>query len=98
MQKNEPKSPGPDGRPRDADTQGLTQAAGEGHAPDSAGQLKARLPHERDESATATGDRTRERPTPSACQISKAGEDVKAARVDTDRRGVSNDVPNDSQP
>jgi len=53
-----------------------------------------RLPHERDESAGATGDRLRESPTPSDRQISQAGEDVERGLVDTDRRGVPNDVPN----
>jgi hypothetical protein len=53
-----------------------------------------RLPHERDESARATGDRLRENPAPSDRQISQAGEDVERGLVDTDRRGVPNDVPN----
>jgi hypothetical protein len=96
MQKKEPESPGPDGRPRDADTHSVTQAWGVGKAPDVADQGAARLPHERDESATATGDRTKEDPTPSKRQITKAGEDVAAGRVDTDRRGVPDDVPKGS--
>jgi len=53
-----------------------------------------RLPHERDESARATGDRLRETPVPSDRQISQAREDVGRGLVDTDRRGVPNDVPN----
>lgn len=53
-----------------------------------------RLPHERDESARGTGDRLRENPAPSDRQISQAGEDVERGLVDTDRRGVPNDLPN----
>jgi len=96
MQKNEPKSPGPDGRPQDADTRNVTQALGVGNGPDTADQPHTRLPHERDESAKATGDRLKEDPTPSDRQISKAGEDVASGRVDTERRGVPNDVPKGS--
>lgn len=96
MQKNEPKPVGPDGRPRDADTQSVTQAWGVSNSPDTEDQGHARLPHERDESAAATGDRMKEDPTPSARRISKAGEDVAAGRVDTDRRGIPDDVPKGS--
>ena len=53
-----------------------------------------RLPHERDESARATGDRLQETPTPSGREISQAGEDVKRGLVDTDRRGIPDDLPN----
>jgi len=53
-----------------------------------------RLPHERDESARATGERRQEKPRPSEQQISQAGEDVESGLVDTDRRGVPNDLPN----
>ena len=52
-----------------------------------------RLPHERDESARATGDRLAERPPPSDKQISRAAEDVERGRLDTDRRGIPNDLP-----
>jgi hypothetical protein len=52
-----------------------------------------RLPHERDESARAKDDRLREKPPPSQKQISQAGEDVERGLVDTDRRGVPNDLP-----
>ena len=52
-----------------------------------------RMPHERDESARATGDRLRETPAPSERRITDAGRDVERGIVDTDRRGVPNDVP-----
>ena len=51
------------------------------------------MPHERDESARATGDRLREKPVPSERQISDAVRDIERGAVDTDRRGVPNDVP-----
>lgn len=52
-----------------------------------------RTPHERDESAGATGNRLHENPVPSDEQISQAHDDVEEGRIDTDRRGVPNDVP-----
>ena len=96
MQKNERRSAGPDGRPHDADTKGVTQAWGADNAPDTADQRHARLPHERDESAKAAGNRMKEDATPADRRISKAGEDIASGRVDTDRRGVPNDVPKGS--
>ena len=53
----------------------------------------SQLPHERDESARGTGDRLREKPAPSRREISQADEDVERGLVDTERRGVPNDVP-----
>jgi len=96
MHKNQPKSPGPDGRPLEADTQAVTQALGAVKEAQNAEQRSVRLPHERDESATATGNRMTEDPTPSDRQISKAGDDVARGLVDTERRGVPNDVPKGS--
>jgi hypothetical protein len=55
-----------------------------------------RQPHERDESASGTGDRLQEERPPSDDQISVAREGVEAGQVDTDRRGVPNDLPNTS--
>ena len=53
----------------------------------------SRMPHERDESASATGNRLDQDPVPSSTDIDKAASDLKAGRKDTDRRGVPNDVP-----
>lgn len=81
-----------DHTPGDTDTSSYAQP----HARDSRAapnERKPRLPHERDESAGATGDRLKENPTPSDRQISDAHDDVEAGRVDTDRRGVPSDLP-----
>ena len=53
----------------------------------------AKMPHERDESARATGNRLDGQRPPSERQIGHAHDDVDAGRVDTDRRGVPNDLP-----
>lgn len=69
-------------------TSGMPDAAREPNA------RNPRLPHERDESARATGDRLKETPTPSGREIAQAGEDVERGLVDTDRRGIPDDLPN----
>ena len=56
-------------------------------------QRQTRMPHERDESAKATGNRLEQDTPPSGQQVSDAVDDLKAGRQDTDRRGVPNDVP-----
>ena len=73
-----------------------TAADGQGTGPDRGvppGRRAPRMPHERDESARSTGDRLRETPVPSGRKINDAARDVERGRVDTDRRGVPNDVP-----
>ena len=52
-----------------------------------------RMPHERDESARATGNRADQDVPPSKKEISQAAEDVESGQRDTDRRGVPNDIP-----
>ena len=52
-----------------------------------------RMPHERDESATATGDRLDETPVPSGGHMERALDDVESGRKDTERRGIPSDVP-----
>jgi hypothetical protein len=52
-----------------------------------------KMPHERDESAHNSGDRLKEDPIPSGREISQALDDVEAGRVDTERRGIPDDVP-----
>ena len=81
----------------DSDTSSIGQTQGS-PAPGarSATRRSPRVPNERDESASATGNRLDENPVPSERQISQAAEDVEAGRVDTDRRGVPNDVPKGS--
>ena len=80
----------------DADTVSEGQADGVSQRPDNT--RNPRMPHERDESARATGDRLNEQPVPSQRQITDAGKDVESGRVDTDRRGVPNDVPGRPSP
>jgi hypothetical protein len=56
-----------------------------------------KMPHERDESARSTGNRLDEQVPPSERQISQAQDDVRSGQVDTDRRGIPNDVPSDKR-
>ena len=52
-----------------------------------------KMPHERDETARPAGDR-KDQNTPSSDQkIAQAGKDIKNGLVDTDRRGIPDDVP-----
>lgn len=77
----------------EADTTSYEQsqgAPGERVAPN---RRNERMPHERDESARATGDRLKENPVPSERQISQAHDDVEEGLVDTDRRGIPSDLP-----
>ena len=52
-----------------------------------------KMPHERDESAGASGDRDDHEQPASRRQITQAHKDVERGMVDTDRRGTPNDVP-----
>jgi hypothetical protein len=76
-------------RKRGTDTSSYEQPQG-GHDPN---RRSEKLPHERDESARSTGNRLDQKVPPSKRQISQAEDDIEAGRVDTDRRGVPNDVP-----
>jgi hypothetical protein len=87
-----PRTPSDPKKP-DSDTASYKQRMGGDDPPAPRGGANPRLPHERDESARATGDRLDESPTPSDRQISQAGEDVERGLVDTDRRGVPDDLP-----
>lgn len=80
-------------RRADTDTRSYAQSQGAQKPGEPQDRHNARMPHERDESARATGDRMQEDPVPSERQISDARGDVKAGRVDTERRGIPNDVP-----
>ena len=93
MSQNTPESRPPDPLKPDSDTASYKQRMGGDDPAAPRGGASPRLPHERDESAQATGDRLRESPTPSDRQISQAAEDVESGLVDTDRRGVPNDLP-----
>jgi hypothetical protein len=77
---------------RDTDTSSYAQP----HAPDGKRAQNDRyekMPHERDESARSTGNRLDQKVPPSERQISQAHDDVESGQVDTDRRGVPDDVP-----
>jgi hypothetical protein len=88
----EPRSATDDAK-SDMDTASYKQRMGGDDPPTPRERPSPRLPHERDESAKATGDRLRENPPPSDRLISQAGEDVERGLLDTDRRGVPNDLP-----
>ena len=96
MRKSTPESIRPDGAASDTDTSTIAQPQGAADAATPAQRPNERLPHERDESARATGDRLKENPPPSNPQITQAHRDVEAGRIDTDRRGIPNDVPKSS--
>ena len=75
-----------------ADTRSFEQSQG---GPDSSSPNRRyeKMPHERDESARSTGNRLDQKVPPSEQRISQAHEDVESGQLDTDRRGVPNDVP-----
>jgi hypothetical protein len=75
-----------------ADTQSREKLQG---SPDGGAQTRPlpKMPHERDESARATGNRLDERLPPTARNIEQAHDDIEKGLTDTDRRGVPDDVP-----
>jgi hypothetical protein len=80
-------------RAGDTDTSSFEQLQGAADATSDSRRPQEKLPHERDESARATGNRLDPAAPPSGRQISQAHEDVEEGLIDTDRRGVPNDVP-----
>jgi hypothetical protein len=79
---------------RDRDTASYEQRPGDTDVKGTPGSVRnPRQPHERDESARASSDRLKQDPPPSERQISDAAEDIERGLVDTDRRGIPNDVP-----
>ncbi len=85
------------GVPQDSDTTPYQQPQGTSGA-QAENRAVARMPHERDESATATGNRLDESRVPSKKHIDRALDDVESGRKDTDRRGIPNDVPSGRTP
>jgi hypothetical protein len=73
-----------------SDTTAYEQLQG---AQDRPNKRDAKMPHERDESARSTRDRLDQAPPASDSQVRRAHDDVEEGRVDTDRRGVPNDIP-----
>jgi hypothetical protein len=89
--KPDDRSPPP--REPDRDTSSFEQAQGAQDHKIKPNQRNEKLPHERDESARPRDDRMTESAPPSGRQISDAQKDIAEGRVDTDRRGIPNDVP-----
>ena len=78
------------------DTTPIAQPQGAG-AQGTENSRQTRMPHERDESASTTGNRMDQDPPPSEAQISDAVDDLQAGREDTDLRGVPDDIPTPRQ-
>ena len=75
------------------DTSSYEQPHGEQDPKSEPNRRNEKLPHERDESARSTGNRLDQQVPPSERRISQAHDDVESGRVDTDRRGVPDDIP-----
>ena len=91
---SQPEKPKPDPAPaRNSDTSSYEQLHGEQDPKTDPNRPNEKLPHERDESASSTGNRLDQQVPPSKRQISQAHDDVESGQVDTDRRGVPSDVP-----
>jgi hypothetical protein len=65
----------------------------QGSQPADSRRTLEKMPHERDESASETGNRLDEAQPPNAREIQQAHDDVEQGMQDTDRRGVPDDVP-----
>jgi hypothetical protein len=83
----------PDRAEPDTDTSSYEQLHGTREHRSAPNRPNAKAPHERDESAHATGNRLDQALPPSDRQIHQAHEDVQRGLKDTDRRGVPNEVP-----
>ena len=78
---------------RDADTATFEQQQGTPDREVAPNRQRPSMPHERDESAAATGNRLDQEVPPSEQKISQAADDVERGLVDTDRRGIPDDIP-----
>lgn len=81
----------------DTDTRSFEQLHGQQDPKAQPNRRNEKMPHERDESARSTGNRLDQNVPPSERQISDAREDIESGKVDTDRRGIPNDVPSDKR-
>lgn len=91
---SQPNNPKTDpARGRSSDTSSYEQSQGEQDPKTEPNRRNEKTPHERDESARSTGNRLDQQVPPSEGRISQAHDDVESGQVDTDRRGVPNDVP-----
>jgi hypothetical protein len=91
--RKKPQDRPPDDPQTDTDTSSFEQLHGTQDPKTTPNRPYEKMPHERDESARPSDDRMNEPAPPSGRQISQAQKDVAAGKVDTDRRGVPNDVP-----
>ena len=82
------QKPGPD-----VDTASYEQPQGAPSERSAPGQRNPKMPHERDESARNMGNRLNQPLPPSEREISQAHRDTERGLLDTERRGVPNDVP-----
>ena len=78
-------------RHTDTDTSSYEQVQGTPDRSEKPLAENPRQPHERDESARATGKH--EKPARTGAGITQAAEDVERGRIDTERRGVPSDLP-----
>lgn len=85
---------GNDRDPHQADTATYEQTQGTPDPDRAPNESRARMPHERDESASASGNRLDQPLPPSGAKISQAHKDVERGLVDTERRGIPDDIPN----
>lgn len=90
MAKETPTDPA---RDSSTDTSSFEQPHGEQDPHVKPNRAYEKMPHERDESARSTGNRLDQKVPPSEHRISQAHEDVESGQVDTDRRGIPDDVP-----
>jgi hypothetical protein len=65
----------------------------QGSEPADSRRTLEKMPFERDESASDTGNRLDEALPPNAREIEQAHEDIERGLQDTDRRGVPDDIP-----
>jgi hypothetical protein len=76
----------------DTDTSSYDQSQG-GHARPRPEGRNPKMPHERDESAVSNATHDNEPRPPSEDRVEQAHNDVKRGLVDTDRRGMPDDIP-----
>jgi hypothetical protein len=93
--RRKPEDPKPrKGEPElDNDTASYEQLQGEPRRGPATSTRNPKMPHERDESAQGMGNRLNETLPPSQREVSQAHDDIDRGLVDTERRGIPNDLP-----
>jgi hypothetical protein len=77
----------------DPDTSSYEQRPGTTNGRRDQTRRNPKMPHERDESAPSQAQTTEHSRPPADAQISQAHDDVEHGLVDTDRRGIPDDLP-----